>query len=123
MFIPDPDIYPPLITDPGPRIQQQQTFLCSHTIHKIENYSFFELVPYHTEKFEPIYKNLLSFKPKIFVTRKLLLSCQKYGLGIQDTDKLTRDPDPGVKKAPVNTVNIVRYRFGSCTHQNSAEFV
>ncbi len=48
MFIPDPDIFPSLIPDPGPRIQQEQTFLCSHTIHKIENYTI--LSWYHVEK-------------------------------------------------------------------------
>ncbi len=72
---------PSRISDSGPKIQQQ-TFLCTHTFHTFENYFIFEQVRYHTEKIWAIWHRIY-----LFSTQKLLLSSQKYGLGIRDPEK------------------------------------
>jgi hypothetical protein len=48
-------------------------------------------------------KNLGQFSKnyRIFFSKKLSISSQKYGFGIRDPEKkLFQIPDPGVKKAP-----------------------
>jgi hypothetical protein len=65
---------------------------CSHTFHKIENNFIFEQVQ---KKLEPTGQEL-----KYFLSKKLLLSSQKHGVGIRDPEKHISDPDPGVKKTP-----------------------
>ncbi len=90
---------------PGSRIQQQHqkrrweiffcpTSFCSYKYQKIVNYFIFDQVK---EIFDcQNTKNYRTFYPKIFV-----LSYQKYGFGIRDSEKnLFRIPDPGLKKTP-----------------------
>ncbi len=70
---------------------------CGHKIHITENYFIFEQVK----------KKKLS---------QLLLSSQKYGLGIRDPrsgKKLILDPDPGVKKS-------TGFRIRNTVHQGNA---
>jgi hypothetical protein len=58
------------------------TFFCSHKFHKIENYFIFEMLK---EKIWANFQRIINF-----LSKKLTLSSQKYGLGI-------RDPRSGIR--------------------------
>jgi hypothetical protein len=64
------------------------TFFCSHKFHKIENYFIFEMLK----------KNFLASFQRIFnfLPQNLLLSSQKYRVGIRDMD-----PRSGIRKKPI----------------------
>ncbi len=86
--IPDPDFYPPRISDPGSQNSNKRegwkkicchSFLFSHKFHKIEHYFSFEKLK---KKFGTIFKELYNFLPQ-----KLSLSSQTYRFGIRDPEK------------------------------------
>jgi hypothetical protein len=79
--IPDPDLYPSRISDPGSNKRGGGKFICPifycrHKYHKIDNYFILEQVKK---------KNLsqLSKNYSYFLPNKLSLSSQKYGFVIQ----------------------------------------
>ncbi len=99
MFIPDPDFFPSRILDLASPIQQHQKIgkrnkkllsyiFCSYKfLRKIENYFIFEHVQ---KKIESVDNEL----------KKILLSCQKYGLGTRDPGigkKLISEPGSGFR--------------------------
>ncbi len=102
MFIPDPDLHPSRISDPGYKNSNKRegwkkiwchTFLCSHKFHKIVHYFSFEVLK---KKIWANFQRIIEL-----FAQKIVISSQKYGFGIRDPEKnLFRIPDPGVKKAP-----------------------
>ena len=111
MFIPDSGSWFLPIPDPGSRTSDPG----SKNSNKRQRWKKFFVKPFFVatnftklniiiflicwrKKFGPIFQELLKFLPK-----KLSPSHQKYGFGIRDPEKTysgSRNPDPGVKKAP-----------------------
>jgi hypothetical protein len=69
--IPDPDLYPSRISDPGSKNSYKREmkknllsyFFLSHKFHKIEYYAIFEMLK---KKFRPIFQIVEVFTQKIF---------------------------------------------------------
>ncbi len=131
--IPDPDIYPSRIPDPGSRIPYPGSknsnkregwkkfdiiLFCSHKFRKIEYYFIFEMVK--KKFFGPIFKELFKFLPK-----KFSLSSQKYLFGIRDRgspiqgSERHRIPDPRSRIRIRNTGWQCVTERGGCAAQRS----
>ncbi len=84
---PDPDFYPSRIPDPKTATKERDeknifchTIFCSHKFHKNVNYLIFEMLK------KIIWANFQRII-ELFYQKKLSISSEKYGFGIQDPEK------------------------------------
>ncbi len=91
-----------IFTHPGSRISDPNTatkegvkkkLVACHKFHKIENYFSFEVLK---TKIWASFQRIIEL-----FTKKLSLSSQKYGFGIQDPRSEIWDPGSGIRKKPI----------------------